>query len=415
MSWYRRIKNLFTVEYIIFFYIVWSTINLIVTKKHISSLYILNLVIVIFLMQYISHKKDNKALIITICFLLPIPINYIISKNLLAFLLNHIYFFFVALYSYRVDKIYIDYNFSKEIFKKSLIIIMLLWFTTIIFGNANETSFFRFYIIYFILGIIYLRKIRDYNYNILSKKSIIIDGVISLFILSFCIEPVHKFFLKIIMWIKNILIYAVDIFINILVYVLNKPYTAMINSLRKVFKGKEFQGIDYNMRTRTASKFTKGKYTDITFLFPLIKFLLFTIVLIIVCKIISNILSVPRSRKNTNVIMEDKEIIKIDNKEKKKGFLKRILDNVYLGKDPRKKIRYFYRILEAEGNDKQLFDEHMTATQFENSIKINRDVENEDLSYITNKYNKVKFSMHEIHEEEVDKFQSKYHKIKKKI
>ncbi|WP_102399089.1 hypothetical protein [Haloimpatiens massiliensis] len=418
MSWYRRIKCLFTIEVVMFSYIVWSTLNFIITKKHISNILFFSILTSVFFMEYINYKKNNKWLVLGVPILLGLSVNFFLNKSFISFTLNSAYILFIIVYSYNIEKNNVNYYFSRDVFKKSLFIVILLWIITMLFGNISNKTFFRFYIIYFTIGIIYLREIRDYNYNIINKKSLIIDGITVGFIFSLSIEKFYDIFFKGLMLLKTIFDYVVNVVIKMLIFVLDKPYTAILNFLKSLFK-EEVVSEKGTLKKKVIEKKTKEMISyadkDINFLRIIIRIVVFLIISIIVYKIVSKLMYHSSKEENTNVISEEKEKIEIGGKKKKKNILNKFIKSIYFGKDPKNKIKYFYRQLQMYSKEKEIFDEYMTATQLENSIIINRDVEKEDLKYITDRYNEVKFSQHEIEKRTAEEFKNRYIKVKKKI
>lgn len=418
MSWYRRIRCLFTIEVVMFSYIVWSTLSVIITKKHISSIIFFNLLISVFLMEYINYKKNNKWLALGFPALLWLGVNFLFYKSFVPFTLNYVYVLFIIVYSYNLEKNHVNYYFSREIFRKSLFIIILLWLITMLFGNISNKTFFRFYIIYFTIGIIYLREIRDYNYNVINKKSLIIDGVTAVFIFSLSIEKFYHIFFKGLMLLKTVFDYVVNVVIKMLMFVLDKPYTEILNFLKSLFR-EEIVSEKGTLKKKIVNKKTKEIVSyanvDMTFIRIIIKILTFALICIVVYKIASKLIYYSSKEENANVISEEKEKIEIEEKKKKKSILNRFMNSIYFGKDPKKKIRHFYRELEIDSKEKEMFNEYMTATQLENSIIINRNVKREELKYITDRYNEVKFSHHEIEKTTAEEFKNNYFKVKKKI
>lgn len=416
MSWYRRIKCLFTIQIVIFSYIVWSSLNFIVIRKHISTMTFFYLLISMFLMEYINYKKDNKWLSVGIPALIGLVVNALLYRSYISFTLNYAYLIFIIFYGYNLEKNYVNYYSSREMFKKSLIILVLLWMITMLFKGSNNKAFFRFYIMYFTIGIIYLREIRDYSYNVINKKSLVIDGITATLIFSLSIETFYKIFFKGLMLLKTAFEYIVDIVINMLMVVLDKPYTAILKFLKSLFKDRNSITFDF-LNKKVVEKGTKEMVSyargDMKFIRIIIRILIFAAICIVVYKIASKLIYYSSKEENADIISEKKEKIEIE--RKKKSFFNKVINSIYLGKDPKKKIKHIYKNIQAVSKEKEIFSEHMTATQLENSIIISRDVKRDDIEYITDKYNETKFSYHNISEEMAEEFRKNYTKIKKKI
>ncbi|MFD3155716.1 hypothetical protein ACFIJ5_02460 [Haloimpatiens sp. FM7330] len=400
MSWYRQVKSLFTISLIIFSYIIWSVLSYIVFSNKVNFNIMISFLCTTILMQYLNFKTENKLISIIIPSALAIPILFFSYRGN-GLILNLIFNIIVLIFLYKIEEDLVDYLMAKEMVKKCILILIVIGAIGLISGFNLTKSSFRFYLMYIIAALIFLREIRKYSYNIMNKKSIIVNILISVGIFLLSSDGIFNIFIKLISNVKHGFDFLVEKLIWGMVYVLEKPmmfFIEKLKSLRSPIVGKILKASKTKAKTKTKTIIHNNQSTSIPeWMFILIKILFAIFIVWVVFKIIRNISSLmSKNNENALVISEEKE--KIESKKGKKKFTKKIV-NMFRNQTAKEKILNIYRQFQIRTKEKDIFRYYMTASQLKNATKVNINTKedvNKDLESLTNIYNETKFSVHEI-------------------
>ncbi|WP_392486055.1 hypothetical protein ACER0A_012345 [Haloimpatiens sp. FM7315] len=422
MSWYRRIKTLFNLELSIFLYIIWINLSYVFFGVKTNYLVMIVGLVSMFLMHYLNYKTKKVYLALVLSLVLGMFILLISYKSIHLTIFNMFYILILEFASFKLEEQYIDHYVGNIIIKKSLLILMLIWIVAIIFRADSTKYFFRFYLIYTIIGIVYLRQMRDYNYNIINRKSTRIDMVITILVFSISSSKVFEGFYYVVKIIKKGLYFLADKIIDFLVYVLDKPFNSFFEYFKRLFINLkingEFENINLMNKKAKVKRYTENRHylKDITWLKYAIMAIVIIIVLLFLFNIIQRLMASINNEENKNVIKEEKEkILDREIKGKNKNKLSSLLKDVYYLKDAKGKIKHVYKNFEKISRDKELYKNYMTAKQLGTSVKVNSEVPKDEVNKITDIYNEAKFSNHTVEEENAKIIKQSFDSVKNKI
>ena len=400
MSWYRKVKSVYSITLVTISFIIWSTLSKWIFKNPVDYKLFLITLCIVFLTQYLNSIKLKKSLLILATLSLSVLACYILFKGQIV-LLNAIFLLFMGLISYLLEDSPVDHAQYKEDIIKSMVALILIWVVSFALGIQFVNAMYRFHIFYIIMIIILLRETRRYVYDVKSNKSMGTNIIIGISVLVLSLDFANKIIaglLDMLMRLANFILYII---ISILIKIFGGPISWISEKLRILFLKREWtlfandSVIEKNMNKQLVVTEYKGIEIP-PMLILVFKMLVLLLILYGIYKFLSRFRS---KRKNYNGFVEEKE--RIVKKKNKKHWVKNFIDKVFqANKSNRDKILYTYKGFEKITEEANIYKPYMTATQLKNVTKIY--VDNFDnLDDMTKVYNEAKFSLHPMTQEKV--------------
>ncbi|GAA0121662.1 MULTISPECIES: hypothetical protein [Clostridium] len=411
MSWYRQVKILYTTTLTVFFFIMWGFIEKILFQRDIKYLLIIMTLISVFLMQYLIHKKINKYLSVSVPLIISTVVLYFISKDLYI-IVDLIFLAAVMIFNLSMENDTVNYYQCKRNLINGLYLIVPIGAIAIILKSTLVIYLFRAYMFYLILMIITFRESLRYTYNIRNKSSIYINLGILLGIIGLCQEYLFNAFKKIITWIGGIFSFITEGILTVLIKILEKPIESIVSALRRAMsKNKILENMLENLEGKEKS--AEFIYEESTFRYPMwSKILVLILIIYFLYKIIYK---VKINVKVNEDYIEYTESISEKNEGKKPRYISTFMKKLFRKKgNIREEILYTYENFERITSKADIYRPYMTATQLKNVTKIKVD-STDGLDDMTDIYNKAKFSIKELSEENLQKVKDSYKNIKKQI
>ena len=415
MSWYRKVKSLYSISLVTISFIIWSTLSKWLFKNPVDYKLFLICLPIVFLSQYLSIAKLKKNYLIMVLLGLSILVSLIFFKGQAIFL-NTIFLLFMVLITYSLENVPIDYSQYKDDVNKSIFALVFIWLISFSLGIQFINEIYKFNILYIITIIILMRETRRYVYAIKSNTSMITNIVIGISVLSISLDYTNIIIAKLLEIIMAAATFILSIIVSILNIILGGPIAAIAEKLME-FSLKR-KGIFGNPNTNGVGN-SLIKEPDITkykssSLLPVFILILKILILLLILYVIYKFLSRFRNKtKIYNGFVEEKE--RIVKRKDKKPWVKNLFDRIFQGnKSNRDKILYSYKGFEKITEASNIYKPYMTATQLKNVTKIN--VDNFDnLDEMTEVYNEAKFSIHTMTEEKVLKVKKGHSNIRKQL
>lgn len=421
MSLDRQIRNLYTINFLIFLYIIWSTLsNFGFENKADYKLYIITL-LAIFILQYLNYKKFNKILSAFISLIIAALLMYAFMNNFKYLLINMIYYLFIIFLFSKYEKNSLDYCRLKDYVKNCIITMIAIAVIVFNIDIYQKQEILKFYLIYLASAIILLRKSRAYINNLYKKSSARNDIFITIILVVFCFDFVSNKVLKLISFIFSIIglilsYAAIPIeylfvkFVNLICYLIGPNLKKMLEKVFKALGKAVYEGSNKTAKI-TKINYGKGKISETvtpTWISSILGILVILAIVYVVYKFVQ------RYAENGEVkisegVFEERE--KIKNYKRKKE-TKKIFGLLKRGKSINDRMVYLFAKFEYAALKKGLFKNSMTADEL---VEVTRDYLNEDneIKILADAYNEAKFSGKQLHESKFYSANKVYLRIKK--
>lgn len=413
MSLSRQIRNIYTINFLIFLYIIWSALSGIgFENKADYKLYIITLV-GIFIMQYICYKKVNKIISAFISSSIALLLMYAFINNFNYLLMDMIYYIFIVFLFGKYDRNSLDYYKLKDYARKSIYIIIAAALIICKFDIYGKQEILKFYIIYLASAIILLRQSRAYISNLDKKVSVKNDILISIVLIIFCFDWVSNRVFELIslifLFIKLLLSYAIIPLEYIMIksvylicYWIGPSLKKIIAELLKAvtrnndnspIKSSNNSNLDY-------SKFGVNNCNIPSWMPLVLEFLMVLIIVYIIYKFMQRY-SDSKVREISDGVFEEREKIK---SYKPKKSTKKFFDFLRKGKSINDKVIYLFTKFEYIAFKNGILKKSMTANELVEAAEEHFNIDNE-IKVLANIYNEAKFSGRDVDE---DKYYSSY-------
>lgn len=364
----------------------------------------------IFLVCFLAYKEKKTWVLVSIPFAFSIVILYLTS-GLNNTLIGSIPIFFSLIYSIRRWDVFITYRFYLDKIKmllKLLCVAGVLTSMFYLFGEyKNIELLYKAYIVFFFVSIIFLREGRNYNYNIESKKNILVDLFILLSIFVLSSKKLFSLFFSAISFIFGH-VYEAFFFVieKLVIYVLYPIIKIIGDFIKSIFPKVKYPDIANSQKSSNHTSLDdyrkiKNDLVGRINLSQGEKIFLGFLVVFIICLIIFKVIKKQKFTKEVEEnVVEEREVIEEEKpKDKQKeGLFKRL--NKLLFTDNRCKIMLLYQKLLQKAFKRGIYKKHMTPTSLKN-ILCSKGFPRESLDGLTSIYNEAKFSNHAITEEMV--------------
>jgi hypothetical protein len=413
MSWYRKVKSIYSVSLVTISFIIWSTLSKWVIENPVDYKLFLITLCVVFCTQYLNTVKLKKSLVIII----PLGLSALASLTFFkgqSVLLNTVFLLFMIVITYSMEDVNIDHSQYKEDINKSMVALAFIWLVSFTLGIDFVNEIYKFHILYIIMIIILMRETRRYVYAVKSNTSMVTNIIIGISVVALSLDYANEIIAKLLDMLMKLASFILFIIVTILTEIFGGPISAISEKLRElILKRKGFipkqSGIDRNLKKQPI--LTEYKSIEL----PPVLILVFKIlILLLILYVLYKFLSRFRSKtKIYNGFVEEKE--SIVKKRSKKHWAKDLFGKFFEGGGSnRNKILYTYKGFEKITEEADIYKPYMTATQLKNVTKIN--VDNFDnLDAMTQIYNEAKFSMHDMTEEQVKQVKKGHSNIKKQL
>lgn len=413
MSWYRKIKSIYSISLVTFSFIIWSTLSKWLFKNPIDYKLFLITLSIVFFTQYLNSKKLKKLLVLLVPLGAGIVTSFIFFKGQSIFL-NTVFLLFMIFVTYSMEDANIDHSQYKEDIRKSVLALIFIWLISFSLGVDFVNDIFKFHILYIIMLIILMRETRKYVYAVKSNKSTVTNIIIGISVAALSLDYANIIISKLLELIMGIASSILFIIVFILTKIFGGPVSAISEKLRELIsKRKGFippqRVVDGNLKNQPPVPEYKGIELS-----PVIILVFKIIILLLILYVMYKFLSRFRSKtKIYNGFVEEKE--RIVKKKNKKHWAKDLFGKIFEGGGSnRDKILRTYKGFEKITEEADIYKPYMTATQLKNVTKIN--VDNFDnLEEMTEVYNEAKFSKHDMTEKQVEQVKKGHNNIKKQL
>lgn len=420
MSWYRKVKSIYSISIVTISFIIWSTLSNWLFQNPVDYKLFLICTCVVFFTQYIHNVKFKKNLLI----ILPLGVSVIASAMFFegqTIVLNTIFLLFIIFTTDFLEDAPIDYSKYKVDINKSMVALVFIWIISFTLGLDFVDKIYKFHILYIIMIIILMRETLRYVYDAKSKTSMITNIIIGISVLTLSLDYAGKIIKGLLDMIMNIVNYIILLILTILTYI----FGGVMNWFLALFMKAKIIIEDRNVMisepiTNSESLipgFSKKQLDEIIYndkLKPTLDLVFKILILLIILYMIYRFLTRFSSKTKTyNGFTEEKE--KIVKRNKKKHWGKDLFGKIFeSGLSNRDKILYTYKGFEKITQRADIYEPYMTATQLENATKVN--VNNiENLEEMTESYNEAKFSLHDITEDKVRLVKKGHKNIKRQL
>ena len=413
MSWYRKIKSIYSISLVTISFIIWSTLSKWVLQNPVDYKLFLITLSIVFFTQYLNSKKLKKLLVLLVPLAFSIFASFIFFKGQ-SILLNTIFLLFMIFVTYSMEEANIDHSQYKEDITKSIVALLLIWLISFSLGIDFVNAIYKFHILYIIMIIILMRETRKYVYAVKSNKSMVTNIIIGISIFTLSLDYANNIISKLLELIVELASFILFVIVVILTKIFGGPVSAISEKLKELIsKRKGFippqRMVDGNLKTQPAVPEYKGIELP-PVLILVFKVLILLLILYVIYKFLSRF---RRKTKIYNGFVEEKE--RIVKKKNKKHWAKGLFGKIFEGGGSnRDKILHTYKGFEKITEEAGIYKSYMTATQLKNVTKIN--VDNFDnLEEMTEFYNEAKFSIHDMTEKQVEQVKKAHSNIKKQL
>lgn len=412
MSWYRKVKSLYSMSLVTISFIIWSTLSKLLLKNPVDYKLFLITLSIVFFTQYLSNKKLKNMFMILVPSVVSMLVSFICFKEQAIFI-NLIFLLFMILLTYSLKDANINHSQYRNDIRKSMGVLAFIWLISFALGADFVNTMYRFHILYIIMIVILMRETRRYVYSVKNNTSMATNIIIGISVLSLSLDYANKVFAQLFHMIAKILSFILFIIVSILTRIFAGPVARLSEQLRKlILKRKAFipaQGVDGQPKKQPIIPEYKGIELP-----PVLILVFKVLILLLILYAIYKFLS--RFRDKTKIytgFIEEKE--RIVRKKNKTHWVKDLFGKIFEGsKNNRDKILYTYKGFEKITEEAEIYKSYMTATQLKNVTKIN--VDNVDnLEEMTRVYNEAKFSTHDMTEEQVEQVKKGHSNIKKQL
>lgn len=421
MSLDRQIRNLYTINFLIFIYIIWSILSDFCFENKIDyKLYIITL-LAVFVLQYLNYKNFSKIVSAFISLIIAALLMYASMNNFKYLIINMIYYLFIIFLFSKYEKNSLDYYSLKDYVKKCIITMIVIAVIIFNIDIYQKQEILKFYIVYLASAIILLRKSRAYINNLYKKSSARNDIFITIILVVFCFDFVSNKVLKLINLIFSIIglilsYVAIPIeylfikFVNLIYYLIGPNLRKM---LQKIFKalGKAIYEGSKKPANNIKIDYSKEKISQTvnhTWISSVVGILVIAAIVYVVYKFVQGYAE-NKKVKISEGVFEERE--KIKNYKRKKE-TKKIFRLLRRGKSINDRMIYLFAKFQYIALQKGLFKNSMTADEL---IKITREYlkADDEIKILAEAYNEAKFSGKEIHKDKYYDANRIYIKIKK--
>lgn len=411
MSWYRKIKSIYSVSLVTISFIIWSTLSKWLFKNPVDYRLFLITLCIVFLAQYFNTLNFKKILVILMPIGLSILASFMFFKGR-TILLNTIFLLFILVITYSLEDAPIDHSQYKEDIIKSIVVLVFIWFLSFSLGIEFINEIYKFNFIYIIMIIILMRETRSYVYGVKNNTSMVTNIIIGISVLTLSLDFANKIIAGLLDILRNLASFIMSTIVFVLIKIFGGPIAAITKKLMEIIinrkstiKNENIIGIGKNLKKPTPAEYESIQLPPVLILVFKILFLL--LILYAIYKFLSRFRS---KTKIYNEFVEEKVKKKI-----KKHWVKDLFSKIFEGgKTNRDKILYTYKDFEKITEEANIYKTYMTATQLKNITKIN--VDNFDnLDAMTQVYNEAKFSLHQMTEEQVERVKKGHSNIKKQL
>lgn len=423
ITWYKEVKFLYVVFINTIFFIALNFLcNLVIREPLSKYFYLLDLVIILtskYLAYRTFHSMENHKKLIILSTLICLAVNPLVIyiSNLKLFIVNLIYILFILIILNKDSDNIINHDEYKDRISKGFILIIIIGILLSVFYKQLFKDLVLFYFFSIVVSILLLRESRNYDYKIKNKNSKYFNILIGISVMIFSIEPIYEGFYFIVRTIKGFLDKILDKILDFLMYVVFAPLSFIFEDLKAYILSKSNvrdpklpEEVKPIVNNNINIKETKTSFLDIPLVNSILKILLVCVILYIIYKIynffIENVYySSPKES-------EDEFSEKIYTKKKKEfKIFKTLLTS---NKDERGIVLETYQRFLKVCYKKNFFKKYMTSTVLANVLKIHID-NNKELEDLSTIYNKAKFSLHEVSEEDLEKVKESYKIVNKQL
>lgn len=425
MSWYRQVKTLFTASLVLFLYILWAIIGNFFFDNVIDFRIFLLAALVVFLMQYFNAKNLNRYIVVIVPAAITVIGAYFIKGN--VFGLDAVALVLIILLFYKIDDEDINYYVYRARIKQMIYIMIALGILLPMINMELSKSILRFYIIFLMSTVLVQREARAYAYKLKARNRVATNLGIILAMMALSWEKVFRGLIAFIKILYIPISYVLEKIIFVLAFLIIKPLEGVVEYLRKLIeemmKKKAGENSDALIQMRKDPNLLDNQGGQFpAWMNSSLKVIILIIIIIIVFKLFQK-----HRFKADKADMETQHREKIEREKLKQRKISSIIKNLFKSLDNRDKILNVFRKFEKITFEKEIFKEHMTATQLTNVTKAFADIKAagetisdgtsncSPLDEMKNIYNEAKFSNHNIEDDRVKTIKEKYDKVKRSI
>ena len=414
MSWYRKVKSMYSISLVTISFIIWSTLTNWLFKTAVDYKLFLICLCIVFFTQYLNSVKLKKGLFILVLLGVSILASFIFFKGK-TILINTIFLLSMSLITYSLEDSPVDHSQYKEDIGKSMVVLVFIWLLSFTLEIDFVNEMYRFHVIYIIMIVILMREARRYVYDVKSNTSIVTNIIIGISVLTLSLDFANKIIAKVLDMIIKLANFIMFLIVSLLTTVFGAPISWIAEKIKQLLMKSENNFI---LKGSTAEESLKNqpdmtKYQSLE-LPPVVILVFKIIILIVILYVIYKFLSrLTNKTKIYDGFIEEKE--RIVKRKNKKHWVKNLISKIFQGGGSnRDKILYIYKGFEKITEEADIYKPYMTATQLKNVTKIN--VDNSDsLDEMTLVYNEAKFSLHPMTEENVASVKKGHSNIKKQL
>ncbi|GCD12503.1 hypothetical protein [Clostridium tagluense] len=413
MSWYRKVKSMYSITFVTISFIIWSTLSKWLFENLVDYKLFLITLCIVFFTQYLNSVKLKKNLFILVILGLNIVTSSIFFEGQIIFI-NTIFLLFMALITYSLEDSPIDYSQYRQDIDKSMVVLVFIWMISFTLGSDFVNSMYRFHVLYIIMIIILMRETRRYIYSVKSNTSIVTNIIIGISVLTLSLDFANKIIAKVLDMLIKLARLSLVLVTSLLTTIFGVPMSFISEMLRKLILSRNISEPKQSLINGNLNNpQVVSKYQDIK-LPPSIILILKILILLLILYVIYKFLS--RFRNKTRIyngFVEEKE--RIVKEKDKKHWVKNLFDKIFRGGESnRDKILYTYKGFEKITEQADIYKTYMTASQLKNVTKINVD-NSDNLDEMTLIYNEAKFSLHTMTKENVESVRKGHSNIKRQL
>lgn len=414
MSWYRKVKSMYSITLVTITYIIWSTLSKWLFKNEVDYKLFLIALCIVFFTQYLNNLKLKKNALIIVILGLSLLASFIFFKGQIVYI-NAVFLLFMALIAYSLEDSPVDHSQYKVDIGKSMVALAFVWSISFALGSDFVNSMYRFHVLYIIMIIILMRETRRYVYAVKSNTSVVTNVIIGISVITLSLDLSNKIMVKLLDMLLKVASFILVVIVDILTMIFGVPISFISEKLRELLmrRGDKFIIESTTLDKRVTKKPNMIEYKAIKLPPVLILFIKILIILVILYVIYKFLSRVRDKMKIYNGFVEEKE--RIVSKKNKKHWVKNIISSIFQGGGSnRDKILNTYKGFEKITQEADIYKPYMTASQLKNVTKIN--VNNcDNLEEMTVVYNEAKFSLHPMTEKNVESVKKGHNNIKKQL
>lgn len=422
MSWYRQVKTLFTLSLVLFLYILWAIIGNFLFDNVIDFRIFLLAAVVVYLMQYLNAKNSSRYIVVIVPAVTAAVATYFIKGN--GFWLDFIALVLMTLLFYKIEDEDINYYVYRARIKQMIYIMIALGIVIPMLNMELSKSILRFYIIFLMSTVLVQREARAYSYKLHTRKRVASNIAIILAMMALSWEKVFRALIAFIKILYVPINYVLEKIIFVLAFLIVRPLEGFVEYLRKLieemFKKRAGNVDGALVQTGKDPILINNEGGNFpAWLNPAIKVIILLVIIYIIFKLFQK-QRLNADRAETELQSREK-IERLKTRERK---ISSIIKDLFRSADNRTKVLNIFRKFEKVTFEKEIFKEHMTATQLTNVTKAFTDLKaveggvkagSHPLDEMKNIYNEAKFSDHDIEADKATEIKEKYEKVKRNI